>query len=269
MRIDWPLIGATTGLAASVALLGTVAIVVLRNGPDEVRKAPPSPVLLSSRRTDAVASPELTAASSDLQVFSGPGRLAAQAPLVPPAAIYELFPESSDASAPPTAGSPPAATEQPAPRRPRTEPTVAKPIVAKPPPEPKKVTMLPHAAATPAAVAPKPQVRPEPPAGPPKIVDHRYDGVLTIAEIVRLKAGLRLTPDQEPLWRPVEVELRRVGKMQMALIEQGQKPDVPPSALEPIYRVAMPLFQTLRPDQKERVRIQARKMGYGSVASMI
>jgi hypothetical protein len=29
------------------------------------------------------------------------------------------------------------------------------------------------------------------------------------------------------------------------------------------------LLQSLRPDQKERVRILARKMGYGAVASMI
>jgi hypothetical protein len=249
MKLDWGLIGATAGLAACLAVLGAGAIVVLRAGPEEVRKAPPTPLLWSSRRTDAAA---------DLQVFaaSGGAMVTDARPLAParerPATSYELFPASTEASAAPVAAPP---------RKPRVEP-----IVAKPAPEPKTPT---HVAMAPAAAAAKPSVHPQAPGAAPKIVDHRYDGVLTMAEIARLKTSLQLTPDQEPLWRPLEAELRKIGRMQMALVHSGQKPEIPQSEHQPIYQAAMPLFATLRPDQKERVRIIARRMGYGSVASMI
>jgi len=39
--MDWPLIGAMSGLTASVLLLGVGAVAILRSGPDEVKKSPP------------------------------------------------------------------------------------------------------------------------------------------------------------------------------------------------------------------------------------
>ncbi len=94
-------------------------------------------------------------------------------------------------------------------------------------------------------------------------------GVLTMAEIARLKSSLRLTADQEPHWRPVEAQLRRISRLQMAQVESGRKPEVPQSSFQQLYYAARPLLDVMRPDQKERVRGLARSMGYGSVASMI
>ena len=266
MKMDWPLIGAMSGLTASVLLLAVGAVAILRSGPDEVRKSPPpAPVLLSSsRRIEAAAPP----APPVLQVYASSANAATSgsAAVVParerPAPVYELFPASTTASATPAA----AALRPAAPQEYKSR--IVPPVVAKPAPERKKPATT-YALATANPAAPKPQVNPDLRVEPPKIVDHRYDGVLTMAEIARVKARLRLSPDQEPLWRPVEAELRKVGRMQMALIDAGRKPDVPQSALQPLGQVAMPLFQTLRPDQKEQVRVLARKMGYGNVASMI
>jgi hypothetical protein len=103
----------------------------------------------------------------------------------------------------------------------------------------------------------------------PSLVERRYEGVFTPAEIARLKASLRLTPDQEPLWRPLEAELRKVGKLQIASVDSGGKAEIPRSSYQSLYQAGTPLLQSLRPDQKERVRILARRMGYGSVASLI
>ena len=275
MKMDWPLIGAMTGLAASAALLGIGAVVILRSGPDEVRKSPPPPVLLSARSTDAAApvAPAVPAAPAPaapaaLHVFPASAAAAVTGSTAPvparerPAPVYELFPASTTASATPAVAElRPAASQE-------FKSRIVPPVVAKPAPEPKKPATT-YALATPNPAAPKPQANPEARVDPPKIVDRRYDGVFTMAEIAKVKARLRLTPDQEPLWRPVEAELRKVGRLQMSLIDAGKKPDVPQSALQPLGTAAMPLFQTMRPDQKEQVRVLARKMGYGNVASMI
>jgi hypothetical protein len=99
----------------------------------------------------------------------------------------------------------------------------------------------------------------------------RYRGVLTSAEIARIKYNLRLTPDQERAWPSVEAALAEMGRQQMALIRHGQEPrisqnDWPPGRL---YAAAGPLLQTLRPDQKEAVRRLCRSLGFESVASML
>jgi hypothetical protein len=255
MKIDWLLIGAMSGLTGSAALLGIGAVAVLRSGPEEALKSPPPPVLWSSRRTDAAAPP-------DLHIFSSsPGpAVAGSAALAParkrPASNYELFPTTANADASPTAVTPPS---------PRVAPIVAKPTPA---PEPRKpTTAYPLARVNPAPA--RPQVQPGLGGEQPKIIDRRYEGVFTMAEIAKLKSTLRITPDQEPLWRPVEAELRKVGRLQMSLVDSGRKPDIPPSAYQPLYQAAMPLLANMRPDQKERVRVLARERGYGAVASLI
>jgi hypothetical protein len=99
----------------------------------------------------------------------------------------------------------------------------------------------------------------------------RYRGVLTSAEIARIKYNLRLTPDQERAWPSIEAALAEMGRQQVALIRRGQEPrisqnDWPPGRL---YAAAGPLLQTLRPDQKETVRRLCRSLGFESVASML
>jgi hypothetical protein len=99
----------------------------------------------------------------------------------------------------------------------------------------------------------------------------RYRGVLTSAEIVRIRHNLRLTPDQEPAWPPVEAALAEMGRQQIALIRHGQEPRISQNEWPPgrLYAVAGPLLQTLRPEQKEAVRRLCRSLGFESVASMI
>jgi hypothetical protein len=107
-----------------------------------------------------------------------------------------------------------------------------------------------------------------PPAEPPG-VDQRYEGVLTLPEISRIKASMRLTPQQEPHWRPVEAIMRDIGRQQTAQISSGHPPEVDSATAERLIQAAQPLLATLRPDQKEQIRKLARQMGYESVASGI
>jgi hypothetical protein len=99
----------------------------------------------------------------------------------------------------------------------------------------------------------------------------RYRGVLTSAEIVRVKSRLRLTPDQERAWPPVEVALAEMGRQQIALVQRGQEPRISQSDWPPgrLYALAGPLLQSLRPDQKETVRRLCRSLGFVGVASLI
>lgn len=114
------------------------------------------------------------------------------------------------------------------------------------------------------------------PPRPPPIVarpapDRRYEGVLTPAEIARMRYALRLTPDQQPYWQPVEVILQEIGAQQIALVRAGRRPDEALSSgvTGRLYWAARPLLGRLREDQKVEVRKRARLMGFESVASMI
>jgi hypothetical protein len=114
------------------------------------------------------------------------------------------------------------------------------------------------------------------PAAPPPIALRpapapRLDGVLTPAEISRMRYALRLTPDQEGYWPPVEALLREIGSQQMALVRSGRKPDEAFNSgiTSRLYWAARPLLGRLREEQKAEVRKRARLMGFGSVASMI
>jgi hypothetical protein len=254
MTMDWPLIGAMGGLAATVAVVGIGTAVVLRSPAQEVRKSPSAPVLWSVRRPEvaASASPDASPSLQLWDVTSG------SAPLVPARerlVVNDELTSSTNAAAP---------QARPA-RRPPAESAAAKPVLTA---APKKVALA-YAPATIQPAPPKPQIQPQVQVEPPRIIDRRYDGVLTMAEIARLRGSLRMTPDQVPLWGPVEGELRQIGRLQMAQVNAGRKPEVPQSEFQKLYYAARPLLAVMRPDQKERVRGLARSMGYASVASMI
>jgi hypothetical protein len=111
---------------------------------------------------------------------------------------------------------------------------------------------------------------------PPPVVarprrDLRYEGILTPAEIARMKAALRLTPEQEGYWRPVEPILREIGAQQMAQVDAGQRPDfnIGVGMQMRLYREGSPLLRSLREDQKVEVRKRARSMGLERMASML
>lgn len=90
------------------------------------------------------------------------------------------------------------------------------------------------------------------------------------ARLAAIKAGLKLTPDQEKLWPPVEDAARGAAKKMTALAEQGR---LQPRAVDPLERLqrmadasttrgealralvdaAKPLYATLTDDQKRRL----------------
>jgi len=114
----------------------------------------------------------------------------------------------------------------------------------------------------------KPTIVPEIHTAPPAA---RYQGVLTSAEIARVHRDLRLTPDQEPRWPPVEAALAEMGRQQILLIRHGQEPRISPNDWPPqrLYSIAGPLLMSLRPDQKDQVRRLCRSLGFEQVASLL
>jgi hypothetical protein len=136
----------------------------------------------------------------------------------------------------------------------------------------------PHREVVRPAVASPPRTLPE--ARPPTvqaapltrpIPEPRNDGLLTAATIRQFHFSLRLTPDQEPYWFPVQQALNELGAQQSAMLRAGQDPKevFGVGAAMRIYSVARPLLDVLREDQKARVRSQARSLGFSAVASQI
>lgn len=99
------------------------------------------------------------------------------------------------------------------------------------------------------------------------------------ARIAAIHAGLKLTPDQEKLWPPVEAAMRDMTKMrQQRRAELHDRPsfeeDAPGAlramadaaslradALRKLADAAQPLYASLDQDQKRRAVILARPMG--------
>lgn len=155
--------------------------------------------------------------------------------------------------------------QPPPPPAPAPAPAV---VAALPPTAPDLPPAVPSAPMAASPVMPKP---PTPQKPKPPIVNHRYDGVLTVAEISKIRSALRLSPDQEPYWPSVASVLREVGRRQMEQVDAGQKPsfDLPNDLSSRLYSAVMPLLGTLREDQKEVVRRRAKTLGLDSVASFI
>lgn len=103
----------------------------------------------------------------------------------------------------------------------------------------------------------------------------------TDARIAALRAGLKLTPDQEKLWPPVEAAIRDLAKQRdaqrAARSERGRMVDDAPGALrgmadaatargEALRKLAdatTPLFATLDDGQKRRAMMLARPLRPG------
>jgi hypothetical protein len=102
--------------------------------------------------------------------------------------------------------------------------------------------------------------------------------VFTDARIGMVKAALQLTPEQEKLWPPVEEAIRaraeaRYNRMVAVAGKVSQQREVDPvelmrgradalaqraTNLKKLADAWAPLYQTLNPDQKERMRLLAR-----------
>lgn len=194
--MDWPLTGAVAGvtsLAALVAYLAYGAVAEVRTVPQVAKKPPPAPMLWAVRQPD-------------LQVST-----AREPP--PPLGPSLDWPGVTPPAPTAPAGQVPAGKKAPV-------RTTAKTVTA---PEPRRTAPE------------KGPVASKPPAAKPTFqvpkVDHRYDGVLTLAEIGRIRSSMRLAPDQQPHWLPVERVLRDIGKQQIAQVNSGRKPEVEASAL--------------------------------------
>jgi hypothetical protein len=273
--MDWRLIAAVSAAAGSFCLVAVGAYVVLTNNPAPQRTLAPAPMLLSEYRFPVTTTPSLMNvqptfpspfASPSASPFAPQNNSPSSTPAVPLGAA--VAPAGVGASAPPL--NPPRVAEEPKKSSQARSERKQEPRVGY-----QTATVTPFDAGT----------RPEPPPRPvlevkkssvvpelnTALPTSRYRGVLTLAEIVRIKHNLRLTPDQELAWPSVEAALAEMGRQQIALIRRGQEPrisqnDWPPARL---YAVAGPLLQTLRPDQKEAVRRLCRSLGFEGVASMI
>jgi hypothetical protein len=252
--MDWRLIAAVSAAAGSFCFVAVGAYVVLSHSPAPQQAVAPAPMLLSEYRFPVATaaslmgaqptSPSLFAPSSFAPQGSSASAVAANAPRV-----ADDFNKSSQGHSEPQ-------------REPRTvgHKTAAVTLyddVPRPEPPPRPMVEVRKSSVV-------PELHTALPAS-------HYRGVLTSAEIARIKYSLRLAPDQERAWPPVEGALAEMGRQQMALIRHGQEPrisqtDWPPGRL---YAAAGPLLQTLRPDQKETVRRLCRSLGFESVASML
>jgi hypothetical protein len=98
------------------------------------------------------------------------------------------------------------------------------------------------------------------------------------AHIAAVRAGLRLTPDQERLWPPVESAVRDMARQMVELRAQRQTQTAPADPIERMARVgemstkrgqamsrladaARPLYASLTDDQKRRLRTLMRAPG--------
>lgn len=252
--MDWRLTAAVSAAGGSLCFVAFGAYVVFTHNPAPQRAAAPAPMLLSEYRSPAVTTPSLMSVQ--------PATPSLFAPTVFGSAASPFAPEGD--AAPPAFPAPPLVTD-------RTGAASSHSAAA----PGHTAALTPFDAAPQREPPPRPAVEVKKSSVVPELhtalPSARYRGVLTSAEIVRLKSRLRLTPEQERAWPPVEAALAELGRQQIVLIHRGQEPRISPSDWPPgrLYAIAGPLLQTLRPDQKETVRRLCRSLGFEGVASMI
>jgi hypothetical protein len=117
----------------------------------------------------------------------------------------------------------------------------------------------------------------EPPSPIPSQTDFK---VVTDARIGIVKAALQLTPEQEKLWPPVEAAIRaraeaKYNRMVAVAGKLGQQSEADPvelmrgradalaqraANLKNLADAWAPLYQSLNPDQKQRMRLLAMRV---------
>ncbi|HEX2556177.1 MAG TPA: hypothetical protein VHL98_20955 [Microvirga sp.] len=284
--MEWRIIASLAGGAVALASLTAAGtVLVTQIAPPARPKAPPpaAPLLLAERPV-----PALTPAvpSRPVPIAPAPAFEAAReatplqgtialGPAASPAPEWEEAPRrpASDLAAPPRA----AFTSLPPASRPAVDPR---------PPGPERLPGQGQAGLRPERLpAPERQASlvPDRPQGfdrPTGLVPDRLpapvppapstEGVLTPAEIGRMRRALRLTAEQEPHWHPVEAVLREIGTRQIELVRAGRKPEEAYSGTTMrLFSVARPLLGVLREDQKVEIRKRAKLMGFESVAGYI
>ena len=114
----------------------------------------------------------------------------------------------------------------------------------------------------------------------PQIPSQADFKVLTDARIGIVKAALQLTPEQEKLWPPVEEAIRaraeaKYNRMTAVAGKLGEQSEVDPvelmrgradalaqraGNLKKLADAWAPLYQSLNPDQKQRMRLLAMRV---------
>ena len=253
--MEWrPVLVAASGSAAFVGLALAGAFLIVNLAPSERPIAVGDKGLLMEGGSTLQPFDAPPAPSRPPLASSGP-RAPIASPVVPAQQGTDLLALLREDQPPvPTSGPALAAIVPTAPQRPPRREALH-PIVAMP------TRALPDTRPSSPPTVPLIRPRPEP----------RNEGLLTPATISQFRLSLRLTPDQEPYWLPVQQALNEIGAQQAAMIRAGQDPKEAfgIGAAMRIYSVARPLLDVLREDQKARVRAQARSMGFTSVASQI
>jgi hypothetical protein len=266
--MDWRLIVAISAAGGSFCFVAIGAYVVLTHNPAPQRTFAPAPMLLSEYRFPVATTPSLMSVQPTSPSPFAPETNSAP-PVITAVAPGTVAPARVGASAPSL--NPPRVAEDSnkssyGRSQPKQEPRAA---------GYKTAALTPFDAGAQPEPSPRPVIEVRKNSVVPELrtalPTSRYRGVLTTAEIVRIRHNLRLTPDQEAAWPPVEAALAEMGRQQIALLRRGQEPrisqnDWPPGRL---YGTAGPLLQTLRPDQKEAVRRLCRSLGFEGVASML
>ena len=97
-------------------------------------------------------------------------------------------------------------------------------------------------------------------------------------DIARVKRVLQLTPDQERYWPPVEAALRDIARRQEGAEPAGLVRRIShrvvsialdSAAVARVARVARPLIERLRDDQKQGALVLAQEMGLGPVLAAL
>lgn len=266
--MNWRFPAAVTACGVSlVIMVAAVALAAIGNSSGDIRKVPPRvPLLVESRAAD-IAILETVPES-----HANAGLAGAHSPDASMAAASALTGRVAPSYATPRPIVPSPASKDvnevirnylgETPERPSIKPA-PKSNFAAPPARDADASAPPRSRPLPAqGVAPSP--------GRP-VLDRRYQGVFTDAEIGRMRIALRLTPDQLRYWPPVEALLREIGAQQIALVQAGrQAKDAFGIGISMrMYSAARPLLGVLREDQKAEIRRRARAMGFDQVASSI
>lgn len=121
------------------------------------------------------------------------------------------------------------------------------------------------------ATAERPRATISIPSAPPMNAERPTGGVLTLGGIRIIRTALRLRPDQEAYWPPVESILAEIAGQQAALVQAGRNPnEVFGLGLKMrAYSAARPLLGVLSEQQKAELRRRARSMGFEAVAAAI
>ncbi|HMA75475.1 MAG TPA: hypothetical protein VKP67_28905 [Xanthobacteraceae bacterium] len=264
--MDWRLIGALAAAGGSFCCVAVGAYFLLAGSPAPQRASASAPILLSEYRFPAEITPSLTSVQPASSPFASQSNVV---PVVVSDAIGAGARVGTSGLGPSI--SPPRVIEDSnkSPRV-RSEPKQEPRVIGN-----KTASLTPFDGGTRSEPPSRPVIELKKSAIVPEIhtalPTARYHGVLTSAEIVRIKHNLRLTADQEPAWPAVEGALAEMGRQQLALLRHGQEPRISQSDWPPgrLYSVAGPLLRTLRPDQKETVRRLCRSLGFEAIASMI